>query len=267
MNLDVGGTTLFVDEYGSGDTLVCVHGSWSSGEAFAGVAERLAPDFHVVTYDRRGHSRSERPVPDHTVHEDAADLAAIIEGFGAPAHVACSSYGGVVGFRLAATRPDLFRSLMAHETPAFGVLAGGPRESVLAGVRKQTEGVEALLASQRWEEGARTFVDQVAFGPGTWDSFPSAVKERWITNAPTFLGELHDPDALELNLDGLSRFTKPVLLTNGTVGVTDFPAVLDVLAATLPDVRRHTFDGVGHGPHMTHEEEYAKVAAEFFGSI
>ena len=80
---------------GSGEVpIVFVHGSWGSHHAFDQVALALSERFRVMTYDRRGHSDSERPPGQGSVHEDVADLAALIEDLGlAPAWVAGTSYG------------------------------------------------------------------------------------------------------------------------------------------------------------------------------
>ena len=112
------GVKLYYEESGSGQPLVLVHGSWTDLRSWDLVVPSLAERFRVVTYDRRGHSRSERPAGQGSVHEDVADLAAVIESLGlAPAHVIGNSFGGSIVLRLAAERPELFRSLSVHEPP------------------------------------------------------------------------------------------------------------------------------------------------------
>jgi pimeloyl-ACP methyl ester carboxylesterase len=102
---------------GSGSPLVLVHGSWSDPHGWDRVADGFARDFTVVRYDRRGHSDSERAPG--TTRDDVRDLAALIEALDvAPAHVIGSSFGGVIAFQLAASSPELLRSLVSHEPPA-----------------------------------------------------------------------------------------------------------------------------------------------------
>jgi pimeloyl-ACP methyl ester carboxylesterase len=57
--LEVNGVRLAVEESGSGEPLVLVHGSWASRQAWALVEDDLAQRFRVVSYDRRGHTDSE----------------------------------------------------------------------------------------------------------------------------------------------------------------------------------------------------------------
>jgi pimeloyl-ACP methyl ester carboxylesterase len=58
---NVNGVRIFYELNGTGDALVLVHGSWVSHHSWDPVAPRLADSFRVLTYDRRGHSESERP--------------------------------------------------------------------------------------------------------------------------------------------------------------------------------------------------------------
>ncbi len=46
---------------GSGPPVVLVHGSWGDHHNWDTVVAGLSRQLHVATYDRRGHSASERP--------------------------------------------------------------------------------------------------------------------------------------------------------------------------------------------------------------
>ena len=58
----VNGANLFYELIGSGDPLVLVHGSWVDHNSWQFVVPDLMRSFRVLTYDRRGHSLSERPL-------------------------------------------------------------------------------------------------------------------------------------------------------------------------------------------------------------
>jgi pimeloyl-ACP methyl ester carboxylesterase len=76
----INGVRLYFEQTGRGRRpLVLVHGSWVSGAGWAPIVPRLAETHDVVTYDRRGHSRSPAVADLGSVHEDVADLAALIE--------------------------------------------------------------------------------------------------------------------------------------------------------------------------------------------
>jgi len=93
----VNGAKLFYELNGSGDPLVLVHGSWVDHKDWQLVVPHLARSFRVLTYDRRGHSLSERPLGQGSRREDEEDLAALMEALDlAPAHVAANSFGGSI---------------------------------------------------------------------------------------------------------------------------------------------------------------------------
>ena len=76
----------------------------------------------MFTYDRRGHSQSERLQTQGSIEEVVADLGALITAKDlAPAHVAGNSFGAAITLKLAA-RPNLFASATAHEPPLMGML-------------------------------------------------------------------------------------------------------------------------------------------------
>ena len=90
-------------EGASGDPLVLVHGSWGDHHSWDRVFPHLAESFRVLSYDRRGHSLSERPDTQGSVDEDAADLAGLIEHLDlAQAHILGNSFGGSISLRMAA---------------------------------------------------------------------------------------------------------------------------------------------------------------------
>src|SRR5258706_4047751 len=106
----INGVRLFWEHIGDGGaSLVLVHGSWGNHHNWDAVVPGLARSFRVLTYDRRGHSQSERPGGQGHVEEDVADLASLIEEVGdGPAHIAGNSFGAAIVLRLAGERPDLF---------------------------------------------------------------------------------------------------------------------------------------------------------------
>ena len=262
------GAKLYYEEAGSGEPLVMVHGSWTDHHSWGQVAPRLSEHFRVITYDRRGHSQSERPATQGSVHEDAADLAAVIEGLGpAPAHVVANSYGSVIALRLASQRPGLFRTLWVHEPPALGLLESDPSAaSLLAESGERIRAVAEMLNAGDMEGGARQFAETIALGPGAWDEqLPPEARQTFINNAPTWLDETRDPDALTLDTTALARFSRAVMLSTGTESPPLFGPVIARLAEVLPGAQKRTFQGAGHIPHQTHPDEFVDAVTQFIG--
>lgn len=261
----INGTTLGYDVEGDGDPVVLVHGSWIDRHTWAFVAPQLTDRFRVVTIDRRGHGESV-PEPDgSTVRDDVADLAALITALDlAPAHVVGNSMGSCIALRLAATHPELVSRMVCHEPPLRSVLEADPagramvedEERKLAEVRRRLEAGDDVGA-------AEYFVDDVAFGPGTWAQLPPPIPEVTVHHAPTFLGELRDHEAFRAEPELLGQATAPVLLTNGEQSPPMFAAILGRVVQMVPGARVQVIPGAGHVPHVSHPGQYVPVVREF----
>jgi pimeloyl-ACP methyl ester carboxylesterase len=261
----VNGVELYYELSGSGEPLVLVHGSWGDHHNWDPVVRALAESFRVLAYDRRGHSASERPAAQGSVFEDADDLTGLIEQLGlAPAHVAGNSFGAVIALRAATRHPEIFRTLIVHEPPLFPLLAGTELEPGLAEVQRRIAAVVALLEADDHESAARLFVEAIAFGPGDWDDrLTPEMRKVFIANAPTWLDEVRDPDALQMDLGALTGFDKPALLTSGTESAPFFGPVVDMIAESLPRSERVTIEGADHVPHISVPGRYVELVRTF----
>jgi pimeloyl-ACP methyl ester carboxylesterase len=261
----VNGVKLFYELTGSGDPLVLVHGSWVDHNHWQFVVPDLTRSFRVLTYDRRGHSLSERPLGQGSRREDEEDLAALMEALDlAPAHVAANSFGASIALGLAARRPDLFRSLIVHEPPLMGIVADDAelRPLMMEFQRRLESGAEQLRAGDI-EGGTRRFVEEVALGPGMWEQLPEEIRQTFVNNAPTYLDELQVPKWADLDVGARSGFSSPALLTEGDQSPPWFPKIMSKLAGAIDEVERLTFTGAGHVPHQTHPDDYVRAVGEF----
>jgi pimeloyl-ACP methyl ester carboxylesterase len=198
------------------------------------------------------------------VLDDVADLAALIEQLDlAPAHILGNSFGAVITLRLAAARPELFRSLLVHEPPLFGILGDSAPTEPIQAAERRIRAVVVLLAKGERETAAHQFMDNVAFGPGAWQQFPPEMRRTIVENALTFLDEERDPESRTMALPDLAGFSHPVLLTQGDESAPFFPVIMDELAGALPGAERQTLVGIGHVPQVTHPDEYARTIESF----
>jgi pimeloyl-ACP methyl ester carboxylesterase len=259
---EANGVRLHYEIRGGGEPLVLIHGSWVDATRWRFVVPGLAESFRVLVYDRRGHSRSERPDAPGSVDEDGDDLAALLETLDlAPAHVVTNSYGGNIALRLATRRPEIFRSLSCHEPPLWSLLEGYPegQENLRHGARS-LDAVGRRIAEGDHEGAARQFVEEVAFGAGAWENELSPeMRAIFVHNAPTYLDELQDPKQLRIDEDALSNVELSVQLTQGSESPPTFPAVIDRLIELISHASREMIDGAGHVPQLTHPERYVEV--------
>lgn len=183
----VPGCELIYDERGGGEPLVLVHGTGAQASTWrAMVGDLAAGGYRVIAYDRRGYGRStHRPVRDYRLH--VADLAAVIEHVGAPAHVLGWSSGGNTALALAVERPELFRCLVIVEAPWHGLRGMTPDlVATLARVKLSQlrgRGREGAAIFFRWVSGLRD-------GRNGFDRLPVVEQEVLLANYRPVLHEL-----------------------------------------------------------------------------
>jgi pimeloyl-ACP methyl ester carboxylesterase len=168
-------------------------------------------DRTVVTYDPRGVERSRRTdgATETTPEEHAEDLARLIAAVGGgPVDVVASSGGAVNALVLVARRPELVRTLVAHEPPALQLLPD--REQALAA----TQQVRDAYRARGFGAGMAGFIRLVGHrGP-----------------VPDDLGDLPDPAAFGLPAeDDGSR--DDVLLGHNLISCTSHKHDIEALRA------------------------------------
>jgi pimeloyl-ACP methyl ester carboxylesterase len=127
-HLDVPGGRLYYEVRGSGPLLLVIGQPMTSGP-FVPLADLLAEDHTVVTYDPHGLGAStiEDPSLDVTPEIEGDDLASIIDAVGGErADVFASSGGAIAALAFAARHPDKAGTVIAHEPPVTELLADAP---------------------------------------------------------------------------------------------------------------------------------------------
>jgi len=180
----VNGTTLYYEKEGAGTAVLFIAGSTGDAGNFTRAAHLLADEFTVVTYDRRGNSRSPRPSGWTTtsVGEQAEDAAALIEALDlAPAAVFGASAGGPIALDLMIRHPQFVRVGILQEPAIFSVLrdpeaALAPRRALIQEALKRMGPRGAIAALMRFLNDDAVFA-----------AIPSDILERMLGNADTIL--------------------------------------------------------------------------------
>jgi pimeloyl-ACP methyl ester carboxylesterase len=189
--LAVPGGKLYYEMRGSGPLLLGIGQPMTSGP-FAPLADLLATDHTVVTYDPHGLGQS--TVDDRsltvTAEVEADDLAAIIDALGVgPADVFGNSGGAVAGLALATQHPDKVRTLIAHEPPLPELLPDAPH------IRAAVEDIEDAFHAGGAGAAFGKFVSLVMHdGPVTEAGVPQAT---WPPGQDTDHQEGQDADAVQ----------------------------------------------------------------------
>ena len=167
--LDVPGGSLHYEVRGSGPLLLVV-GQPMTTAAFAPLADLLAQDHTVVTYDPHGVGESTVDDPSLAVTPEieADDLAHIVDAIGdGKADVFGTSGGAVAGLALVTRHPEKVGTLIAHEPPVPDLLPDASH------VRKVVDDVEDTYRAYGTGAACGKFASLVMHsGPVSEDGVP-----------------------------------------------------------------------------------------------
>lgn len=122
---------LHVEVRGDGPALVLIPGGGGDAGVYEDAAALLAEDHTVITYDRRGNSRSPLPSPDAPIDvaTQADDVIALLDHLGLRrAAVFGNSGGAIIALELLARHPGRVTCVVAHEPPLVSILEPGSPE-------------------------------------------------------------------------------------------------------------------------------------------
>lgn len=256
----VNGTEIYVEDRGHGTPVLLVPGIPGDAGQFSDLAAALVADNQVVTYDRRGYSRSRRPDgwTSTSVRQQAEDAAALLEHLGTgPAVVYGSSNGAIFALELALAHPEQVRGLILHEAPLVSVLADpGP---VAAGM---SELLEPAFAAAGPDAALEAFL-RFAFGDATIDGLPPRERERFLANGEVAMTiELPATQGYVPDREAVQRLGIPSeVLVGADQQVPFFREAAEWLATAL-GTEVMAVPGA-HGPQFDHPQELGAHIAEF----
>src|SRR5262245_37037804 len=121
----VNGTELYHEVRGAGPPVLLIMGATGDGGHFDNLADLLADEFTVISYDRRGNGRSPVPAGWRTTspEEQADDAAALLDALGVgPAAVFGTSSGGIFALCFLIRHPEAVRGAILHEPGLYALL-------------------------------------------------------------------------------------------------------------------------------------------------
>jgi pimeloyl-ACP methyl ester carboxylesterase len=228
----VNGAELYYEVRGTGPPVLLIMGATGDGGHFDALADLLADEFTVVSYDRRGNGRSPVPTGWQTTspEEQADDAAALLDALGTgPAAVFGTSGGGVFALCLLVRHPEVVRGLILHEPGLYALVDNF--DSVRAPIRALVEDAKQAGGPSAAVERFWCYIVEDEDG---WNRLAPALRKRLRATASTLfeveLGtyELYLPDE-----QTLASLASPVRLVVSEDGLPFFVEIADRLGQRL----------------------------------
>ncbi|MFD0902829.1 alpha/beta fold hydrolase [Actinomadura sediminis] len=259
--LKVPGATLYYEVRGSGPVLVLVCGGIYDAEGYAALADRLADRYTVVTYDRRGNSRSPLDDPSflQSVDDHAADVGRLAAVTDEPVHVFGNSSGAVIALEFALRHPRWAAGVVAHEPPYLGLLPDGEDwPGVLREVADAFHDGGAGPAMGRFGAAMRADGDAPAEERPEGPAPDPAMMARFAANTAVFVGNELPVFGLHLtDFDALRAHRDRIVLAVGADSAGQPPERAARAAAERIGVPVETYPG-DHGGFGPHAPEFAE---------
>ena len=113
------GDNLYYEVRGQGPPLLMIPPAGGDGWQYSFVADILADEYKVITYDRRANARSTMNDPQNfEISQQSRDAVAVLHAAGeTSAFVFGNSSGAVIALDMAKTQPQALRAVVVHEAP------------------------------------------------------------------------------------------------------------------------------------------------------
>ena len=239
------GTGIAYDRMGDGPAVVLVGAAWNDRMSAAPLAQLLASDFSVYTYDRRGRGDSGDTAP-YAVEREFEDMEAVIDAAGGSVCAFGVSSGAALA--LEATAAGVPISKLAMYEPPY--IVDDSRTPI---PDDYVEHLDQLASEGKRNEILRYFMTVAA-------NMPAEMAEQ-MAESP--MAKAMEPLAHTVGYDGRvmlrggmhgeplpARFTETVTVPTLVMDGGDSPAWMRnaarALNALLPDVQYRTLEGQDH---------------------
>ncbi len=248
--------------------LVLMHGLRDYAYYWQDCANRLLDDFHVYTFDQRGHGESERAPGGYLVWALAADLAAFVDAVGLERFdLAGLSLGSRCSMAYARDNWQRLGHLVLMDM--------GPQMAKVG-----ARGLKAdMTAKADVPPSSFTHEDALAFFGRQWPSLDEPSLQRLVQNAlvqgedglysnryDRRLADITTKAAIpEIDYlwDSLTRIQCPTLVMRGEHSPILDDEISARMVESLPDGRLYVFEDTGHSLPRLRPERFAGVLRSF----
>jgi pimeloyl-ACP methyl ester carboxylesterase len=278
----VNGVDLAYIEQGQGEPVVLVHGGAGDYRAWDQQMNAFGAGHRAIALSCRGYwpNPKLRPGEPITLDTFTDDLAQFVRALDAgPVHlVGHSSPGGFGSLRLAVQHPELLRTLVLLEPPAFPLLGVSipprPAQVIKLLIRRPRAGMGFIKfgakgigpAIKAFERGDDAGALRVFMAANTSDAaverIPEAVFQRFVDNAGPLKAQIKAgfPPFAAAEARAIRM---PALLVSGADSPAHLKAVTDRLARLMPDAHRLTIAGATHNMFSSHPAEFNAGVLQF----
>ncbi len=256
----IGDLVLEYEVQGVGEPILFIHGSAIANTYSTLMPEPLLSSYQLIRYHRRGFAGSSSVEAPFDMHDQAADVVALLEYLGIPkAHIVGHSYGASIALQLSLDYPERVHSVVLMEPPGIDIPGDQPPPQGIIdgfGFYQAGDPEGAVNAFLMWALGEDWEAEAELVAPGG----PAQAKQ----DAKTFF-EVEVPalGAWQFGEAQAVMVTQPSLYITGSLSVADITLSLPFLELWMPQLKSYVVEGANHALHGKKPEEVAGIIASF----
>ena len=246
------GTTLYVRTGGTGPAVVLLHGYGETGDMWAPLAAKLAPNHTVIVPDLRGMGLSSHPAGGYDKKNQGHDLAGLLDSLKIDrVDLVTHDIGNMVGYAFAAEYPGRVTRFVPIDAPLPGI---GPWDDIVRShalwhfsfwgpdAERLVAGRERIYLDRIWNEFS---ADPRKFTEATRAHYARLYARPGAMHAGFSQFQAFDQDTID-NQAFLAKgkLTMPVLAIGGEKSFG--PTMAVVMRAVATDVQEGIVQGSGH---------------------
>jgi pimeloyl-ACP methyl ester carboxylesterase len=243
------GAQIYYEERGSGPAVMLTHGFGASARMWEGQGP-LADRYHLITWDLRGHDRSDSPDDPAMYSHQAtvADMAAVLDACGAPrAVIGGLSLGGYLSLAFNLIHPERVAALMLFDT--------GPGYRNDEGRAQWNELTERM---------ARAFEKRGLAAASPSEEVAAARHRSAQGLAHAARGILAQRDGRVV--ESLPQIQVPTLVLAGAKDKMFLPST-DYMAAKIPGAEKVIIEDAGHAANIHQPQAFNAAVRSFLDRV
>ncbi|MDD5447831.1 MAG: alpha/beta hydrolase [Actinomycetota bacterium] len=278
------GAKLYTETVGSGPPIVLVHGWFCDSDAWHYQKKHLKDEFRLITYDLRGHGRSDIPPGRYSIDDLAKDLRAVVRAHcgGEPYILVGHSLGGTIILRYAEIFAEelarklkgvvLVNTLCSPEDLQFPlkvalrVVSGERGEKVLEWVSRHVGFVDWVKDAVTRTSLFLVGTQHIGFGPGASLTQMNYISE--MTRRTSLKGALNAAigalaEMEPVRLDAINSSGIPVLIWTAEKDKLAKPKASICMHEELDNSVLDFVPGVGHPSYTERYEMFNRQLCDF----
>ncbi len=261
-SIHVNNVKLYYQSVGNGtETIVFSHGYLMDNTMFNGQIDALKNKFKCISYDQRGHGKSEVTKEGYALDNLVKDAISLIEELNlGSVHFVGMSTGGFVGMRIALQRPDLLKSLVLMDTSA---------EDEDEKSLKQYNQLLWMIKNIGWFAVISKVFPLLFHSSFIQNDSKKEEKKKWknIITGHSKKGVIPFGKGIFSRnsvLEKFSNITIPTAIMVGEFDVATPPDYAKRMASKIPDASFYTIPDAGHSAAVEKPVDVANAIQDFY---